>query len=121
MHRYWHGSNNTAGGSYYSAHQAVKKLAEYHIAEHHIAEHHIAEHHIAEHHIAEHHIDEHHIDEHHIAEHHIDEHHIAEHHIDMASCVHCKCRTQADVSGDVNKTLECITITDSNFSNRVSL
>ena len=44
----------------------------------------------------------------------------AEHHIDIVSCVHRKCQTRAGVSGDVNnKTLECVTITDSKFSNRV--
>ena len=42
----------------------------------------------------------------------------AEHHIDMVSCVHRKCQTRAGVSADVNKTLECVTITDSKF-NRV--
>ena len=41
------------------------------------------------------------------------------HHIDMFSCVHRKCQTRAGVSGDVNKTLECVTITDSKLSNRV--
>ena len=34
-----------------------------------------------------------------------------EHHIDMVSCVHRKCQTRAGVSRDVNKTLECVTIT----------
>ena len=63
------GSNNTVGGSYYSAHQAVGKFAE--------------------------------------------------HHIDMVKCVHCKCQTRAGVSGGINKTLECVTITDSKFSNVV--
>ena len=29
----------------------------------------------------------------------------AEHHIDMVSCYHRKCQTQAGVSGDVNKKL----------------
>ena len=43
----------------------------------------------------------------------------AEHHIDMVSCVHRKCPTRAGVSGDVNKMLECVTITDSKLSNRV--
>ena len=43
----------------------------------------------------------------------------AEHHIDMVSCVHRKCHTRAGVSGDINKTLECVTITDSKLSNRV--
>ena len=43
----------------------------------------------------------------------------AEHHVGMVSCVHRKCQTRAGVSGDVNKTLECVTITDSKFSNRV--
>ena len=60
--------DNTLGGSYYSAHQAVGKFSE--------------------------------------------------HHIDMVSFVHLKCQTRAGVSGDVNKTLECVTITDSKFSNR---
>ena len=41
----------------------------------------------------------------------------AKHHIDMISCVHRKCQTRAGVSGDVNKRLECITITDSKLSN----
>ena len=59
------GSDNTVGGSYYSAHQAVIKFSE--------------------------------------------------HHIDMVSCVHRKCQTRAGVSGDV----ECVTITDSKFSNKV--
>ena len=63
------GSNNTVGGSYYSAHQAVGKFVE--------------------------------------------------HHIDMVICVHRKCQTRAGASGDANKTLECVTITDSKFSNRV--
>ena len=39
----------------------------------------------------------------------------AEHHIDMVSCIH----RRAGVSGDVNKTVECVTKTDSTFSNRV--
>ena len=43
----------------------------------------------------------------------------AQHHIDMVSCVHRKCQTRAGVSGDVNETLECVTITDSKLSNRV--
>ena len=43
----------------------------------------------------------------------------AEHHIDMVSCVHRKCQTRAGVSVDVDKTLECVTTTDSKFSNRV--
>ena len=43
----------------------------------------------------------------------------AEHHIDMVSCVHRKCQTRAGVSGDANTTLECVTKTDSKFSNRV--
>ena len=63
------GSDNTVGGSYYSAHQAVGKFAE--------------------------------------------------HHIDLVSCIHRKCQTPAGISGDVNKTLECVTITDSELSNRV--
>ena len=42
-----------------------------------------------------------------------------DHHIDMVSCIHLKCQTRAGVSGDVNKKLECVTITDSKFSNRV--
>ena len=63
------GSDNTVGGSYYSAHQAVGKFAK--------------------------------------------------HHIDMVSCVHRKCQTRAGVSGDINKTLDCVTITDSKLSNRV--
>ena len=63
------GSDNTVGGSYYSAHQAVGKFAE--------------------------------------------------HHIDMVSCIGRKCQTRADVSGDIYKTLECVSITDSKLSNRV--
>ena len=43
----------------------------------------------------------------------------AEHHIDMVSCVHRKCQTRAGVSGDINKSLEHVPITDSKFSNRV--
>ena len=43
----------------------------------------------------------------------------AEHHLDMVSCVHRKCQTRAGVSGDINKTLECVSITDSKLSNRV--
>ena len=43
----------------------------------------------------------------------------AEHHIDMVSCVQRKCQTRSGVSGDINKTLECVTITDSKLSNRV--
>ena len=42
-----------------------------------------------------------------------------EHHVDMVSRVHRKCQTRAGVSGDVNKTRECVTITDSKFSNIV--
>ena len=38
----------------------------------------------------------------------------AENHIDMVSCVHRKCQTRAGVSGYVNKTVACVTITDSN-------
>ena len=34
----------------------------------------------------------------------------------MVSCVHRKYQTRAGVSGDINKTLECVTITDSKFS-----
>ena len=43
----------------------------------------------------------------------------AEHHIDMVSCIGRKCQTRAGVSGDIIKTLECVTITDSKLSNRV--
>ena len=43
----------------------------------------------------------------------------AEHHIDMVSCIRRKCQTRAGVSGDINKMLECVTITDSKLSNRV--
>ena len=63
------GRDNTVGGSYYSAHQAVDKFAE--------------------------------------------------HHIDMVSSIRRNCQTRAGVSGDINKTLECVTITDSKLSNRV--
>ena len=44
----------------------------------------------------------------------------AEHHIDMVSWVSRKCQTRAGVSGDGYKTLECVTKTDSKFSNRVT-
>ena len=40
-------------------------------------------------------------------------------HIDMVSCAHRKCQTRAGVSGDVNKSFECVTITDSQFTNWV--
>ena len=43
----------------------------------------------------------------------------AEHLIDMVSCVNRKCQTRAGVSGDVDKTLEYVILTDSKFSNRV--
>ena len=43
----------------------------------------------------------------------------AEHNIDMVSWVDRKCQTRAGVSGDVYKTLECVTKTYSKFSNRV--
>ena len=43
----------------------------------------------------------------------------AEHHIDMISCVHRKWQTRACVSEDINKSFECVTITDSKFSSRV--
>ena len=43
----------------------------------------------------------------------------AEHNINMVSWVSRKCQTQAGVSGNVYKTLECVTKTDSKFSNRV--
>ena len=39
--------------------------------------------------------------------------------IDMVSWVHRECQTRAGESGDVYKTLECVTKTDSKFSNRV--
>ena len=42
----------------------------------------------------------------------------AEDNIDMVSFVYRKCQTRADVSGDVYKTLEYVTKTDSKFSNR---
>ena len=42
-----------------------------------------------------------------------------EHHIGMVSSDHRKCQTRAGVSGDVNKTLACVSITDSKLSNRV--
>ena len=38
-----------------------------------------------------------------------------EHHIDMVCCIHRKCQTRAGVSWDVNKALECVTITDRKF------
>ena len=37
----------------------------------------------------------------------------------LASCVDRKCQNRAGVSGDVDKTFECVTITDCMFSNRV--
>ena len=40
-------------------------------------------------------------------------------HIGMVCCVHRKCQTRAGVSGDVDKTLECVTITDIKLPNRV--
>ena len=43
----------------------------------------------------------------------------SEHHIDMVSWVHRKWKTRAGVSLDINKRLECVTKTDSKFSNRV--
>ena len=43
----------------------------------------------------------------------------AEHNIDMVSLVSRKRQTRAGVSGDVYKTLECVTKTDSKFPNRV--
>ena len=43
----------------------------------------------------------------------------AEHHSDIVSCVQRKCQTRAGISGDVNKTLESVIITESKFSNRV--
>ena len=43
----------------------------------------------------------------------------AEHNIDMFSWVSRKYQTQAGVSGDVYKTLECVSKTDSKFSDRV--
>ena len=42
-----------------------------------------------------------------------------EHHIDMVSWVHCKYQTWAGVSGNIIKSFECVTITDSKFSNGV--
>ena len=43
----------------------------------------------------------------------------AEHNIDMVSWVSRKCQTRDGVSGDVYKTLECVTKTDSKFPNTV--
>ena len=43
----------------------------------------------------------------------------AEQHFDMVSCVSRKCQTRAGVSGDINKSFECVTITGSKFSNTV--
>ena len=43
----------------------------------------------------------------------------AEHNIDMVSWVRRKCQTRAGVYGDVYKTLECVTKTDSKFPIRV--
>ena len=62
------GSNNTVGGSYYSAHQAVGKFGG--------------------------------------------------HHIKMVSFVHRKCQTRAGISGNVNKTLDCVTICPIGMSSR---
>ena len=39
--------------------------------------------------------------------------------LDIVSWLYCKCQTWAGVSGDVNKPLECVTITDCKFSDRV--
>ena len=44
-----------------------------------------------------------------------------DHNINMVSCVHRKCQTRAGVSRDINKSFECVTITDSKFSNSVSV
>ena len=41
------------------------------------------------------------------------------HKIDMVSCIGRKCQTRAGVSVDINKMLECVTISDSKLSNRV--
>ena len=41
----------------------------------------------------------------------------AEHHIDMFSSAYRKCQTRPGVSGNVNKAFECVTLTDSKFSN----
>ena len=38
---------------------------------------------------------------------------------ELVNGVHRKCQTRAGVSGDVNKMLECVTITDSKLSNRL--
>ena len=43
----------------------------------------------------------------------------AEFNNDMVRAVSRKCQTRAGVSGDVYKTLECVTTTDRKFSNRV--
>ena len=43
----------------------------------------------------------------------------AKHNIDMVSWVSRKYQTRAGVSGDVYKSLECVTKTDSKFPNRV--
>ena len=43
----------------------------------------------------------------------------ADHNIDMVSLVHRKCPSRTCVYGDDYKTLECVTKTDSKFSNRV--
>ena len=43
----------------------------------------------------------------------------SEHNIDMVSCVHRKCQTRAGVSEDIYKSNECVTKTQSKFSNRV--
>ena len=42
-----------------------------------------------------------------------------EYRIDMVSCVHRKYQTLAGVSVDINKLIECVTITDSKFFNGV--
>ena len=38
----------------------------------------------------------------------------------MVSCFYRNCPTRTGVSGDVNKTIECVTITDSKFSDKSS-
>ena len=43
----------------------------------------------------------------------------AEDHIELFSYVHRKCKTQAWVSGDINKSFECVTIANSKLSDVV--
>ena len=42
-----------------------------------------------------------------------------EDHLVMVSCDYRKCQARAGISGDIYKSFECVTITDSTFSQRV--